>query len=147
MDEKLCRSDLFIRWWKPEEWLWPFESFSKLKTTFCKYRTFIKIQISMTCVYKEVHVQWLQLKMTFFWFITRRLLFSRGNELLVGEGNKNLMGDFLGGGMRKCLTCRGLPSSDSLGKTLYHEHKCCWTYTKKRACKFWDSSPKSVKDI
>ena len=33
-----------IRYWESEEeWFWPFETFSKLKTTFCKYWTSIKI--------------------------------------------------------------------------------------------------------
>ena len=46
--------------------------FFKAKTSFCKYRTSIKIEISMTCVYKEYEVkikmvqeQWLHLKMKF----------------------------------------------------------------------------------
>ena len=60
-----------IGWWESEkEWFWPLEPFSKLKTTFWKYWTLIKIKISMACVYKEhggkikmVQEQWLQLKM------------------------------------------------------------------------------------
>ena len=32
--------------------LCPFELFSKLKTTFCKYWTYIKIKVSMTCMYQ-----------------------------------------------------------------------------------------------
>ena len=32
-----------------EEWFWPAEPFSKLKTTFWNYWTSIKIKISMTC--------------------------------------------------------------------------------------------------
>ena len=31
--------------------------FSKLKRTFCKYWTSIKIKISMTCVYKEYEIK------------------------------------------------------------------------------------------
>ena len=28
----------FTGWWEPEEeWFWPFEPFSKLKTAFCEY--------------------------------------------------------------------------------------------------------------
>ena len=62
-----------IELWEPEvELIWSFESFSKLKTTFSKYCTSIKIKISMTCVYKEYEVkikmvqeQWLQLKVKF----------------------------------------------------------------------------------
>ena len=33
-----------------------FDSFSKLKTTFCQYWTSIKIKISMTCMFKEYEV-------------------------------------------------------------------------------------------
>ena len=62
--------------WDSQEWFWSFEHFWKLKTTFCKYWTSIKIKISMACVYKEyrsygtgamvlVLEQWLQLKMKF----------------------------------------------------------------------------------
>ena len=47
-------------------------AFSKLKATFYKQWTSIKIKISMICVYKEYEVkikmleeQWLQLKMKF----------------------------------------------------------------------------------
>ena len=52
-----------------EELFWPFKPCSKLKTTFCKYWTSVKIKSSMTCVYKKYEVkikmvqeQWLQLK-------------------------------------------------------------------------------------
>ena len=39
----------FIGWLESEEeWIWTFEPFSNLKTTFCKYWTSIKIKISMT---------------------------------------------------------------------------------------------------
>ena len=34
-----------------------FEPFSKLKPTFCKYWTSIKIKIVMTCVYKEYEIE------------------------------------------------------------------------------------------
>ena len=65
--------DFCVGWWEPEEeWFWPIKPFSKLKTTFCKYWTLIKIKISLACVYKEYEVkvkmvqeQWLQLKMKF----------------------------------------------------------------------------------
>ena len=73
----------FTWWWKPEKWFWPFEPFSRPKTTFCKYWTFIKIKIGLTCVYneyevkiKKVKVQWLQPKIKFlvcyninFWLV------------------------------------------------------------------------------
>ena len=51
-------SDIFFIdcWESDEEWSWPFEPFSKLKTTFCKYWTSIKIKIGMICVYKEYEV-------------------------------------------------------------------------------------------
>ena len=55
-----------------KKWFWPLELFLKLKTTFCKYWTLIKIKISMTCMSKEYEVkikmvqeQWLQLKIKF----------------------------------------------------------------------------------
>ena len=65
--------NFFIQLWESDrKWFWPFDSFSKLKRTFCNYRTSIKIKTSMTCVYKEYKVkikimkeQWLQLKMKF----------------------------------------------------------------------------------
>ena len=72
------RENFFTGWWENEqEWFWPFEPFSKLKTAS------FKIKISMTCVYKEheintkmVQEQWLQLKWGFHWVITWKLLFS-----------------------------------------------------------------------
>ena len=49
----LWRGIFFIGWWEPKvEWFWLFEPFSKLKITFCKYWTLIKIKIGMTRVYK-----------------------------------------------------------------------------------------------
>ena len=69
----LAGRNFFIGWLESEdEWLWASEPFSKLKTTFCKYWTSIKIKISITFVFKEnevkikiVQEQWLQLKMKF----------------------------------------------------------------------------------
>ena len=46
----------FLKWLEIEEWFWVFKPFSKLKATFYKYWTSIKIKISMTCVYKEHEV-------------------------------------------------------------------------------------------
>ena len=65
-----ARGNFFIGRWEPEEvWFWPFQPFSKLKTTFCKYWISIKIKISLTFVYKEYEVKikmvqerWLQLR-------------------------------------------------------------------------------------
>ena len=61
-----------VGWESDEEWLWPFEPFSNLITTFCIYWTSIKTKVSMTFVYKEcenkikmVPEQWLQLKIKF----------------------------------------------------------------------------------
>ena len=48
---------LFIRWWEPEEWFWPFDPFSEQKTTFCKYLTLIKIKISMTVCTKSMKLK------------------------------------------------------------------------------------------
>ena len=70
----LCsRGNFFFGWWgTKEEWSGPFQPFSKLKTTFCKYWTLIKIKNSINCGYKEYEVkikmeqeQWLQLKIKF----------------------------------------------------------------------------------
>ena len=56
-DGKFC-CGLFIEWWESEEeWIWQFQPFLKLKTTFYKYWTSIKIKNSMTCVYKEYQVK------------------------------------------------------------------------------------------
>ena len=46
------------------EWFWPFEPFSKLKATFCKYWALIQIKIVMNCVYKEyeVKIKWYRTK-------------------------------------------------------------------------------------
>ena len=71
-------------WWESDEkCFWPFKPFSKLKATICKYWTLVKIKVDMTCACKEYEVklkilqeQWLQLQLKFFWFITRKLLFS-----------------------------------------------------------------------
>ena len=59
--------------------------FFKAKTAFCEYWTSIKIKISMICVSKEYEIKtkmvqekWLQLKMTFLFFIGL-------NWLLVGR--------------------------------------------------------------
>ena len=38
------------RWESKKKWFWSFEPLSKLKMTFCKYWTLIKIKISMTRV-------------------------------------------------------------------------------------------------
>ena len=74
---KHCWGDFFTRWWEPEqEWFWQSKKFLKLKTAFCEYWTSIKIKISMICVSKDYEIktkmvqeQWLQLKMTFLFFI------------------------------------------------------------------------------
>ena len=45
-NRKFCWGIFFIGWWETiKEWFWPFESFSRLKTTFFKYRTSIKIKM------------------------------------------------------------------------------------------------------
>ena len=40
-----------------EEWFWPFEPFSKLKTASYEYWTLAKIKISMACVYIEYEIK------------------------------------------------------------------------------------------
>ena len=49
---KILLGGFFIGWWEPDKRFWLYERFSKLKTTFCKHWTLIKIKISMTCVHK-----------------------------------------------------------------------------------------------
>ena len=115
----------FARWWKPvEEWFWRFESFSKLKTTFCKYLTWIKIKISMNCVKeyesktKMVQEQWLQLKMFLLGYNLKTFVCAcvracvRGMTF-GGEGKKLWRGEssvgrtFPGGGVSKFLAGGG----------------------------------------
>ena len=76
-------------------WFWPLEAFSKLKTIFCKYWTSIKINISMTCLYKKYEVktkmvqeQWLQLKMNFLLDYNMKIVMQLG-ELTFGGMESN----------------------------------------------------------
>ena len=77
-----------IRWWQAEEkWIWPYEPFSKLETTFCKYWASVKIK--MTSVYnkykgkiKVVQEQWLQLEMKF--------LFGHNMKIVIYWGGISL---------------------------------------------------------
>ena len=99
--------------------------FSKLKTTFYKYwTTWIKIKVTMTCVYKEhkvktkmVKEQWLQLKWSFYWAIFTGffigLLFSGGNWALVGGSQLGV--DFSRWGNEQIFSWqgRGTPPSPS----------------------------------
>ena len=71
------------------------QSFFKAKTTSCRYCTSIKIKLSMTCVYKEhqvktkmVQEQWLQLKRSFHWVITWKLLLSEGIKIWRVESTR-----------------------------------------------------------
>ena len=49
--------------WEPkQEWFWPFEHFSKLKTAFSEYWPSTKIKISMTCISKEYEIMELKQK-------------------------------------------------------------------------------------
>ena len=53
--------------WKFDKEFWPFKSFLVLKTTFCKFWTWVKIRISMTLVCikhdeKKMQGQWLDQK-------------------------------------------------------------------------------------
>ena len=99
--------DFSIGWLEYDnEWFWPLKPFSKLKTTFCKYWTFIKINISMTCIYEDyegkiriVQEQWLQLKWSFYWVITWTFLFcAKGEMILWCVGIKIWSRSLLGGG-------------------------------------------------
>ena len=54
----LTRDFQITGWLEPkEEWFWPFEPFSELKTAFCEYWKLIDSKISMTCVYKEYEIK------------------------------------------------------------------------------------------
>ena len=113
----------FIEWWESDKkWFWTFETFSKLKTRFCKYWTSIKIKTSMTCMYKDyklkikmVQEQWLKLKMKSLWGSNMKMV---GNEPLI-KGNNNLVKGsycrriFSSGSINKILTHGGLPFSAS----------------------------------
>ena len=73
-----CCWDFFTRWWEPgEEWFWRFKNFSKLKQHFVntEHQLKSKIKISMICVSieyeiktKMVQEQWIQLKITLFFY-------------------------------------------------------------------------------
>ena len=99
-DGKFAWGNFSIGWLESHKvWFWPLEPFSKVKATFCKYWTLIKIKISMICVYKEYEAkiimmqeQWLDLKISFYRVITWKLLFS--GEGTFGGRNKNLVGIF-----------------------------------------------------
>ena len=85
--------EIFIGCWEyEEERFWPFEPFSKLKTTFCRCWTSIKIKIGMTCVYREheVKIKWYRSndsssKWSFYWVMTWQLLFSGRINLWWGS--------------------------------------------------------------
>ena len=73
------------------DFLWPFEFFSKLKTTFCKYWTYIKIKVSMTCMYQ---VYWTKIEMVQqVWQLKTKFFFSYNNEIVIQwEGIKFFVG-------------------------------------------------------
>ena len=48
----------FMGWWESEEWFWPFKSYSKLKTTICKYWTLIKSKLVWPVYAKSAKVKW-----------------------------------------------------------------------------------------
>ena len=60
---------ILIGWWESEEeWCWPFESFSKLKITFCKLWASSKLAwplYTSGVLYKMMQGRWLQLKLKF----------------------------------------------------------------------------------
>ena len=79
--------DFFIRWWVPDEWFCPFESFSNLKTTFCNIKQQLKSKLAWPVwtdcgvKIKMVEEQWLQLKeWSFYWVITWKLKFIEGGN-------------------------------------------------------------------
>ena len=77
--------NLFIWWWiLGEDCVWPFEPFLKLKATFCKYLTSIKIKISTTCLYKEYEIE-----KNATWAVTKAenevSLFMEGREVITSK--------------------------------------------------------------
>ena len=49
----LSGENFSIGWWEfYKDWFWSLKPFSKLKATFCKYWTLMKIKIGMSCVYR-----------------------------------------------------------------------------------------------
>ena len=109
-----------VRTW--EEVILTIRTFLKLKITFCKYWTSIKIEISITCLYKEyevkikiVHERWLQLKMKLLLIYNNKITFEWGQiNLWWMESTGEI---FPGGGMSKFLTGEGdFPPSSQRGK-------------------------------
>ena len=100
-EEFYCRK---IFYWVVRIWvgvILTIQTFSKLKTTCCRYWILIKIKISMTCVYKEhevkikmVQEQWLLLKMKFLIGLQHENCFLPGWGVVgwggVGQGVKFL---------------------------------------------------------
>ena len=105
---------IFFGWWESHEWFWPIKSFSKLKTSFCKYWTSIKIKICMACLYKDYEVKWRWNRRNgcFYWrfyLVTKwNLLFSERNEPFLGEEI------FPGHNMNKFLVVEGESPSSCL---------------------------------
>ena len=113
-------------------------TFSRVKTTFCKYWTSIKIKITMTWVCKEnedkikmVEEEWLQFLLDvfilcrFYWIITWKLLFGGERLTFAARGaNKHLVrGSLLGwifpyGRMSTFLGSRRNSPHLPVGKTL-----------------------------
>ena len=54
--KSLLGREFFINWWESEEWFQLFQLFSKLKATFCKYLTSVKIKTSIIYLYNKCEV-------------------------------------------------------------------------------------------
>ena len=54
----LLRENFLIGWWEPEEeWLWPFETFSKLKKLSVNIEHPVKSKLAWPCLYSEYEVK------------------------------------------------------------------------------------------
>ena len=88
--ENLSGTNFSIRWWEShKEWFWPLKPFLRLKATFSKYWTLIKVKINISCVYKEyegktkmVQKQWLQLNTKFLY--NMKTVICWGDKYFVG---------------------------------------------------------------
>ena len=143
----------FVGLWESKEWFWLIKPFSKLKESLCKYRTSIKMKISMTCVYKDygvktkmVQEQWIQLKTTFLLDYNLNIVIQLGKLIFVGGREETFGGDggegsllggiFPGGGMSKFLASEGTPPAR---KTLSIIVLLCSRYLQYWRIYFWYS--------
>ena len=95
-----AREGIFINWWEFEEWFRLFQLFSKLKATFCKYLTSVKIKSSITYVYNKrkskikivyIQRQWIRLNVKFLLSYNKKTVIQLWGMHLCWEQNKNLV--------------------------------------------------------